>query len=164
MTRPPRNPQHYSDSPVWWTCPVCLKRCKSKAGGKKHIRAMHKAVSSNYVNAYLNDAPLPQTPLSERLPSPNQNASTSSDEILEYNYSFTLDDLAMHDNPIFPHSPTSSDHTLDSDASHATSNLTSQGINLKSNSRSTHHHPSLNGTSKCVELPIKLIIFFRTTV
>src|SRR3977135_3844628 len=41
MPRPARSPSRYSNSTVWWPCPLCSKSCKSKAGRLRHVRAKH---------------------------------------------------------------------------------------------------------------------------
>src|SRR5260221_4534170 len=41
MTCPSRNPHRYSESTIWFFCPVCPKGCKSTTGSIQHMCARH---------------------------------------------------------------------------------------------------------------------------
>src|SRR5882757_8721193 len=48
MPHPARSPlRQYSESTIWWECPICSKRCKSKPGRTQHIRSTHIPVILN---------------------------------------------------------------------------------------------------------------------
>ena len=63
MTRPSRNPDRYSNSTIWFHCPICSKPCKSKASRLRHIRAKHDTTILDELEDVANVADrLPQTP------------------------------------------------------------------------------------------------------
>jgi len=68
MPRPPRSPTHYSNSTIWWSCPLCSKLCRSKSGRLRHLRTKHKNVAFSLSDLEAFDASLMSPDLVNELP------------------------------------------------------------------------------------------------
>jgi hypothetical protein len=148
MPRPARNPTRYSESILWWKCPICPKLCKSKSGGDRHICQKHGNVSSGPVLLEIHNENLPcssspdsiqqdiRTPEIEDSPMPPVFTPETPSEP----GSILLDRLANPPvSPLLSNFPQEGDY--DSEISSAPSchrqRLTTVG--------STTYHPTING-------------------